>query len=64
MSRINIEDFIKIIFQVCWLLTSRDGEENGYFVGTWGGQVLLEAEMLENLYGAKTESGLNKTQNS
>ena len=55
MSRINIEDFIKIIFQVCWLLTSRDGEENGYFVGKWGGQVLLEAEMLENLYGAKTE---------
>ena len=69
MSRIswfgcNIEDTINKIFQVCWLFTSRDGEKNGYVGGGWGGQMLWEVEVLEDLYGAKAESDLTKTQNS
>ena len=39
-----------------------DGEENGCVVGGWGGQMLWEAEALEDLYGAKAESDLTKTQ--
>ena len=45
-------------------LTGRDGEENGYVVGGWGGQMLWEAEVLEDLDGTKAESDLTKTQNS
>ena len=41
-----------------------DGKENGCPVGGWGGQMLLEAEALEDLFGAKAESDLTKTQNS
>ena len=41
-----------------------DGEENGCVVGGWGGQMLWEAEALEDLYGTKTESDLTKTQTS
>ena len=59
----NIEDAINKIFQVCWLLTSGDGEQNGY-VGGWGEQMLWEGKMLEDLYGTKAESELTKTQNS
>ena len=39
-----------------------DGEENGCVVGGWGGQMLWEAEALEDLYVAKAESDLTKTQ--
>ena len=41
-----------------------DGEENGCIVGGWGGQILWEAEALEDLYGEMAESELTKTQNS
>ena len=58
----NIEDTINKIFQVFWLLTSGDEEENGYVVGGRGGQILWQAEVLEDWYGAKAESDL--TQNS
>ena len=37
---------------------------SGYVVGGWGEQMLWEAEMFEDLYGAKAESDLTKTQNS
>ena len=60
----NIEDTINKIFQVYWLLTSGNGEENGYAVGVWGGQMLWETEVLENLYVTKAESDLTKIQNS
>ena len=60
----NIEDTINKIFQVCWLFISGDGEENGYVVGGWHGQMLWGAEMIEDLYEAMTESDLTKTQNS
>ena len=41
-----------------------DGEENCCDVGGWGGQILWEADVLEDLYGEKNESDLTKTQNS
>ena len=41
-----------------------DGEENGCVVGGWGGQMLWEAEALEDLYGVKAVSDLTKTQTS
>ena len=43
-----------MIFQVCWLLTSRMGRRIVILLVNGVGK-LLEAEMLENLYGAKTE---------
>ena len=51
----NIEATINKIFQVCWLLISGDGEESGHVVGGWGEQMLWEAEIFEDLYGAKAE---------
>ena len=39
-------------------------EENGCVVGGWGGQMLLEAEVLEGFYGAYAKYDLIKTQNS
>ena len=51
-------------FQVCWLLINGDGQENGYVDGRWGGQILWEAEVLEDLYRTKAEYDLSKTQNS
>ena len=59
-----IEDTINKIFQVYWLLTSGNGEENGYAVGVWGWQMLWKAEVLEDLYATKAECDLTKTQNS
>ena len=41
-----------------------DGEENGCVVGGWGVQMLWEAEVREDLYGAMAESDLTKIQNS
>ena len=41
-----------------------DGEEGGYITGGWGWQMFWGAELFEDLYGAKTESDLTKTQNS
>ena len=32
---------------------SGDGEEGGYVVGGWSGQMPWEADVLEDLYGAK-----------
>ena len=69
MSRIKllgyyIEDNINKILQVCWLLTSGDGEENGYVIGSWDGQMLWEAEVRQDFYEPKTDSDLTKTQNS
>ena len=40
------------------------GEENDCVVVGWGGQMLWEAEALEDVYRAKAESDLTKTQNS
>ena len=60
----NIEDTINKIFQVYWLLTSGNWEENGYAVGVWGWQMLWKAEVLEDLYATKAECDLTKTQNS
>ena len=39
------------------------GEENGCAGVGWGGQMLWEAEALEDVYRAKAESDLTKTQN-
>ena len=64
LLRYNVEDTINKIFQVCWLLTSGDGKENGYVVGSWGGQMLWLAEVFQDLYGAKAEADLTKIQNS
>ena len=50
-------------YQVCWLLVSGDGEEGGYVAGGWGGQMLCGAESFGDLYEAKTEFDLTKTQN-
>ena len=59
----NIEDnsirFIGMLVPYQW-----DGEENCCDVGGWGGQILWEADVLEDLYGEKNESDLTKTQNS
>ena len=41
-----------------------DGEEDGYAVGGWGGQMLWGTDLFEDLYEAKAESDLTKTQNS
>ena len=41
-----------------------DGEENGCVVGGWGVQMMWEAEVREDLYGAMAESDLTKIQNS
>ena len=60
----NFDDNTNKIFQGCWLLTSEDGEENGCVIGGWGGQKLWEASVFQELYGAKAESDLTKTQNS
>ena len=54
----------KVALIQCWLLISGDGEEDGYFIGGWGGQMLWEAEVFEDLYREKTKSDLTKTQNS
>ena len=40
------------------------GEENGCVVVGWVGQMLWEIEALEDVYRAKAESDLTKTQNS
>ena len=45
-------------------LTSGDGKENAYVIGGWGGQMLWETEVFEDLYREKAESDLTKTQNS
>ena len=55
---------LSIRYWVCWLLVGGEGEEGGYVVGGWGGQMLWEAEVFEDLYGAKAESDLTKTQTS
>ena len=55
---------LSIRFKVCWLLISGDREEGGYVIGGWGGQMLWEVEVFEDLYGPKAESDLTKTQNS
>ena len=55
---------LSIRYQVCWLLISGDGEEGGYVVGGWGGQMLWEAELFEDLCGPKAESDLTKTRSS
>ena len=39
-------------------------KRSGCVVGGWGGQMLWDAEGLEDLYRAKVESDLTKTQNS
>ena len=55
---------LSIRYWVCWLLVGGEGEEGGYVVGGWCGQMLWEAEVFEDLYGAKAESDLTKTQTS
>ena len=55
---------LSIRYWVCWLLVGGEGEEGGYVVGGCGGQMLWEAEVFEDLYGAKAESDLTKTQTS
>ena len=54
----------KVALIQCCLLISGDGEEDAYFVGGWGGQMLCEAEVFEDLYQEKAKSDLTKTQNS
>ena len=46
------------MLQVCWLLIRGDGEESGYVVGGWVEEMLWDAEMFEDLHGAKADSGL------
>ena len=50
-----------IIYQVCRLLVSGDGEEGGYAAGSWGGQMLWGVELFGALYGEKAEFDLTKT---
>ena len=61
MCRDTVLGILLIIYQVCRLLVSGDGEEGGYAAGSWGGQMLWGVELFGALYGEKAEFDLTKT---